>query len=69
LPPRASAAARHGACSGLPAMSPRLLVVDDEDSILVGLRRFFDACGFHTDCASEREEAAALLDCLDSYGF
>lgn len=46
-------------------MSPRLLVVDDEDSILVGLRRFFDACGFRTDCASEREEAAALLECLD----
>ncbi|HET8645436.1 MAG TPA: response regulator [Vicinamibacteria bacterium] len=45
-------------------MPPRLLVVDDEDSILVGLRRFFQANGYSTDCAREREEAGALLDCL-----
>jgi DNA-binding response OmpR family regulator len=38
----------------------RLLVVDDEDSILVGMRRFFGAAGFQVDCAREREEAVAL---------
>jgi DNA-binding response OmpR family regulator len=39
----------------------RLLLVDDEENVLVGMRRFFSACGFEVDCASEREQAEALL--------
>ncbi len=38
----------------------RLLLVDDEQNILVGMRRYFRAFGFQVDCASEREEAVAL---------
>jgi DNA-binding response OmpR family regulator len=38
----------------------RLLVVDDEEHILLGMRRFFEASGFEVDCASERSEADAL---------
>ena len=48
---------------------PRLLIVDDEPSVLVGMGRYFQAVGFLVDCATEREEAEALLghvayDCL-----
>jgi DNA-binding response OmpR family regulator len=48
---------------------PRLLIVDDEPSVLVGMQRYFQAVGFQVDCAGEREEAEALLghvpyDCL-----
>ena len=38
----------------------RLLVVDDEENTLVGMRRYFRAAGFDVDCANEREEAVAL---------
>jgi DNA-binding response OmpR family regulator len=48
---------------------PRLLIVDDEPNVLVGLQRYFQTVGFQVDCASERREAEALLwlvpyDCL-----
>ena len=46
------------------AVGERLLLVDDEEAILTGMRRFFEAHGYHVDCASEREEADALLDCV-----
>jgi DNA-binding response OmpR family regulator len=51
------------------AMSKRMLIVDDEDAILVGMRRYFLASGFDVDCAHAREEALDLLsrekyDCL-----
>jgi DNA-binding response OmpR family regulator len=39
----------------------RLLLVDDEQNVLVGMRHYFRAAGFAVDCASEREEAEALL--------
>jgi DNA-binding response OmpR family regulator len=39
----------------------RLLLVDDEQNVLVGMKRYFRASGFEVDCASEREEAEALL--------
>lgn len=39
----------------------RLLVVEDEDSVLVGMRRYFQRSGFDVDCAREREEAEALV--------
>jgi DNA-binding response OmpR family regulator len=40
----------------------RLLIVDDEASILTGMRCFFRKLGFKVDCAQEKEEAEALLD-------
>jgi DNA-binding response OmpR family regulator len=36
--------------------------VDDEASILTGMRCFFGGLGFDVDCAQEKEEAEALLD-------
>ncbi len=39
----------------------RLLLVDDEVNVLVGMRHYFRALGFAVDCATEREEAEALL--------
>jgi DNA-binding NtrC family response regulator len=42
-------------------MRPRILVVDDEDSILFAFRQSFEAFGYHVDCAREVEEAEALL--------
>lgn len=43
------------------AGTKKLLLVDDEENILVGMRRFFSTQGFDVDCAREREEAQALL--------
>ncbi len=40
----------------------RLLLVDDEESILGGMQRYFRAGGYEVDCACEGEEAEALLD-------
>ncbi len=40
----------------------RLLIVDDEPSILTGMRRFLLGRGYVVDCAQEKEEAEALLD-------
>lgn len=40
----------------------RLLIVDDEQGVLVGMQRYFQSAGFLVDCAREREEAEALLD-------
>jgi len=45
----------------LPGMRPRILIVDDLKEILVTMRRYFVAHGFDVDCASEREEAEALI--------
>jgi DNA-binding NtrC family response regulator len=44
-------------------MSPqkKLLIVDDEEAALVGMRRYFEANHYSVDCAREREEAEALL--------
>ena len=48
---------------------PRLLIVEDEPNVLVGMQRYFQDVGFLVDCAREREEAETLLervpyDCL-----
>lgn len=40
---------------------PRLLVVDDEETILDATRDYFAAQGYLVDSAREREEAEALL--------
>lgn len=45
----------------------RLLLVDDERNVLLGMRRYFGASGFQVDCASEREEAEALLCAAGPY--
>jgi DNA-binding response OmpR family regulator len=39
----------------------RLLIVDDEESILLALQEYFTSYGFLVDCARELEEAEALL--------
>ena len=43
-------------------MSYKLLVVDDEDSILFAMKEYFTLHGCEVDCARELEEAAALLE-------
>ena len=47
--------------------SKRLLLVDDEQNVLVGMRRYFQAAGFDVDCAGGREEAETLLSGTTSY--
>jgi CheY-like chemotaxis protein len=39
----------------------KILVVDDEQSILLGMKRYFRSRGYEVDCASEKAEAMALL--------
>jgi DNA-binding response OmpR family regulator len=38
----------------------RLLIVDNEETILFAFERYFARCGFTVDCARELEEAEAL---------
>ena len=44
-------------------MNKRLLLVDDDETILFALRRYFEHDGYTVQCASEREEAEALAVC------
>ena len=39
----------------------KLLIVDDEDIVLSALKEHLELDGYTVDCASEREEALALL--------
>ena len=39
---------------------PRLLLIDDEETILFALERYFRRIGYQVDCARELEEAEAL---------
>ncbi len=39
----------------------RMLVVDDETSVVIAFRKYFSRHGFHVDIAREREEAEALI--------
>lgn len=41
-------------------MTKRILVVDDEETILFAVERYFVRAGFIVDCARELEEAEAL---------
>lgn len=41
-------------------MSKRILIVDDEESILFAVKRYLVRAGFDVDCARELEEAEAL---------
>lgn len=42
-------------------MPPRILIVDDEESIVFAMRRYFQLHGFDVDAARELEEAQALV--------
>jgi len=42
-------------------VAKRILIVDDQDSILHAVNRFFTRAGFVVDCAHELEEAEALV--------
>jgi CheY-like chemotaxis protein len=39
----------------------RILLVEDERAVLTAMKKFFVEEGFDVDCASEREEAEALI--------
>ncbi len=39
----------------------RMLVVEDESTVLFALKKFFSAAGYHVDHARELEEAEALI--------
>jgi DNA-binding response OmpR family regulator len=41
-------------------VSKRILILDDEESILFAVKRYFTRIGFAVDCARELEEAEAL---------
>lgn len=43
------------------ATIPRLLIVDDEESILFAMSDYFAQLGWSVDCASDRAEAERLL--------
>jgi DNA-binding response OmpR family regulator len=44
---------------------PSILFVDDETALLRSLKEYFDFRGFEVDCATEMEEAQALVDCRE----
>lgn len=46
-------------------MTKRLLLLDDEETILFAFRNYFTRCGFEVDCARELEEAEALVTHID----
>ena len=39
----------------------RLLIADDETSILFAMKEYFEALGYAVDCAADEERALALL--------
>ena len=44
-----------------PESPERILIVDDEDLIVLAMRRYFERLGYSVDSAYELEEAQALL--------
>lgn len=44
-------------------MNKRLLLIDDDESILFALKRYFGHAGYLVQCARELEEAEALAVC------
>ena len=44
-----------------PDAPERILIVDDEDLIVLAMRRYFEGLGYSVDSAYELEEAQALL--------
>jgi DNA-binding NtrC family response regulator len=47
------------------ALMPRLLVVDDEESICFSMSEYFSLHGYKVDTASEMEEAEKLIEATD----
>ncbi len=43
-------------------MAHKILIVDDEETILFAMREYFSICGFDVDTALESEEAKAKLE-------
>ena len=43
------------------AANERILIVDDEELIVMAMRRYFEGLGYSVDAAHELEEAQALL--------
>jgi DNA-binding NtrC family response regulator len=43
-------------------VQPRILIVDDEESILFAMREYFTTRGDRVDCACGLDEATVLLD-------
>ena len=44
-------------------MNKRLLIIDDEETILFALQKYFQRNGYRVQCARELEEAEALATC------
>jgi DNA-binding NtrC family response regulator len=44
-----------------PSVKPKILIVDDQKEVCVAMSRYFTVCGFDVECASELEEAEALI--------
>ncbi|HVR38181.1 MAG TPA: response regulator [Thermoanaerobaculia bacterium] len=46
-------------------MTKRILIVDNEESILAAVKRYFTRRGYTVDCARELEEAEALATYIE----
>ena len=46
-----------------PGVKPKILIVDDQKEVCVAMKRYFTVCGFDVECASELEEAEAMITC------
>jgi ActR/RegA family two-component response regulator len=44
-------------------VNKRLLLIDDDETILFALKRYFEHAGYDVQCARELEEAEALVVC------
>ncbi len=42
-------------------MKPKILIVDDQKEVCTAVQCYFTVCGFDVDCASELEEAEAMI--------
>ena len=51
--------------SAAEALIPRLLVVDDEESICFSMSEYFSLHGYHVDTAQELEEAEKLIEATE----
>lgn len=49
-------------------MKARILLVDDEETILFAMADYLTFCGYQVDCAREQQEAEALLSAHEYLG-
>jgi CheY-like chemotaxis protein len=59
--PSPVAAAGHDPCNVTRPVSPRILLVDDEEAITFATRRYFERRSLHVDVASELDQAKAFV--------